>query len=173
MTRGDTGHLDVERLRDAFDQSFAQPPEPKVTLEDFLSVPIGFESWAIRLTDVDGLFAGRAITPLPAARAGVIGVATVGGSIRPVFDLALLLGASGAHAPRWLITAAAVPIALAFDQFGGHIRVPGAGLGRVAPAGVAARRHVGGWLTTTRTPILDVQSVIEDVRRIGAGPAGR
>jgi len=174
MTVAATAHLDVAALREAFDRSFAAPPEPKVALENFLSIPIGADAWAVRLADVAGLFAGRTITALPSAAAAVLGLANVGGGIRPVFDLALLLGAPAAHAPRWLIVAAAVPIALAFAEFGGHIRMPASSRGVAGPAGVSARRHVGGWLATaTPAPILDVRTVIDDVRRMGAARAGR
>src|SRR4051794_7961634 len=98
---GTTTHLDVAALRDAFDRSFAAAPAPNASFADFLSVPIGPARWAIRMTDVAGLFAGRSITALPSAAAAVVGLAAIAGGIRPVFDLALLLGAPAAHAPRW------------------------------------------------------------------------
>ena len=160
--------LDAATLREAFDESFARLPPPAPAIEDFLSIPIGPEAWVIGLAEVTGVFAGRTITPLPAAASPLVGLAWVSGAMRPVFDLALLLGGPAAHAPRWLITAAAAPVAFACEEFGGHVRVTAASVG----AGTIdePRRHVRGWLTAgTRRPILDLRSVIADVRRLDRG----
>lgn len=47
-------------LRRAFDRAFAERPQKAVvTLEDLLAVRIATDAYAVRLTEINGLFANR------------------------------------------------------------------------------------------------------------------
>ena len=55
----------------------------------------------------------------------LLGVAGFSGQIVPVYDLAALLGHPVPDRPRWLVLAGgAPPLALAFHELDGHLRVP-------------------------------------------------
>lgn len=113
------------KLRTDFDRSFAVPLRADVAVKvDLLAIRVGSESCALRLSDVTGLFADRVITRIPGSNTALLGIAGFRGAVVPVYSLQTLLGHSGAQVPRWLVTAATPPIALAFDEFEGHLRVP-------------------------------------------------
>jgi chemotaxis signal transduction protein len=110
-------------LRSDFDRSFAVPLRADVVQKlDLLAIRVGPEFCALRLSDVAGLFADRKITPVPGNNAGLLGIAGFRGQVLPVYSLPILLGHSGAQTPRWLVIAAAAPVAFAFDTFEGHLR---------------------------------------------------
>lgn len=111
-------------LRAAFDRSFAEPSRLDMNLmEDLLMVRAGDDVFAIRLSDIAGLYADKKITRVPGGDPALLGIAGFRGTIQPVYGLATLLGRPAEAAPRWLVIAAAAPIALAFDGFDGHLRV--------------------------------------------------
>lgn len=113
------------KLRTDFDRSFSAPLRADVGVKiDLLAIRVGSESCAVRLSDVTGLFADRAVTRIPGNNAALLGIAGFRGAVVPVYYLQTLLGYAGAQIPRWLVTAATSPIALAFDAFEGHLRVP-------------------------------------------------
>jgi chemotaxis signal transduction protein len=110
-------------LRTDFDRSFAAPLRADIAPKlDLLAIRVGTESCAVRLSEVAGLFADRKITHVPGNNAALLGIAGFRGAVVPVYDLRTLLGHSGTHAPRWLVIAAAAPVALAFEVFEGHLR---------------------------------------------------
>jgi chemotaxis signal transduction protein len=112
------------QLRLAFDASFAEPVRLDTTLkEDLLAVRIGKQAFAIRLSEITGLFAGKKVTPVPGGHPALCGIAGFRGAIVPVYDLQILLGHPGTATPRWLVIAAAAPVALAFAVFEGQLRV--------------------------------------------------
>jgi len=116
-------------LRTAFDRSFAAPVRADVAAKhDLLAIRIGAEPFAMRLSEVAGLFADRSITPVPGRHAALLGIAGFRGTVVPVYSLQRLLGHSGADTPRWLVIAAAAPVAFAFDAFEGHLRVTAAAI---------------------------------------------
>lgn len=111
-------------LRSAFDRSFVAPRRAAASVkEDFLAVRVGGEPYAMRLSEIAGLFVDRWVTPMPAQDAALIGVAGLRGAIVPVYSLPKLLGHPTTQAPRWLVLSAAA-IAFAFEAFDGHLRVP-------------------------------------------------
>jgi chemotaxis signal transduction protein len=111
-------------LRADFDRSFAAPLRADVVQKlDLLAIRVGSEFCALRLSEVAGLFADRKITPVPGGNAALLGIAGFRGLVLPVYSLPLLLGHSGTQTPRWLVIAAAAPVACAFDAFEGHLRV--------------------------------------------------
>jgi chemotaxis signal transduction protein len=112
-------------LRSAFDRAFAAPLRADTKAkQDLLAVRIGPEPCAVRLREVASLLVDRRITRLPTSDAALIGVAGFRGAIVPVYSLLALFGHPSAPAPRWLVIAANAPVALAFDLFEGHLRVP-------------------------------------------------
>jgi purine-binding chemotaxis protein CheW len=116
------------QLRRNFDSSFANPRSAESeTRQDLLAIRLGTKKFAIRLSEIAGLYADKKITPVPGAAAGMLGIAGFRGSILPVYDLQVLLDLSGGSALRWLIVAAGAPVAFSFEAFDEQLRVsPGA-----------------------------------------------
>jgi purine-binding chemotaxis protein CheW len=120
----------VERaadLRRAFDQTFSEPAVGVAEdTESLLAFRAAGEAYAVRLAEITGLFADRTIVRLPSPVSEFLGVAGLRHDVVPVYSLRSLLGyAVGGDRPRWLITArAAHPVAFAFEQFEGYLRLP-------------------------------------------------
>lgn len=116
----------AERLRRSFDHSFSEAPRPAgAPGEDFLAIHAGAEAYAVRLTEVLGLQADRRIMALPSPLPDLLGIVGIRGSIRPVYDLAALLGHPPGAVGRWLLlTGRPEVIALAFAALDGHFRAP-------------------------------------------------
>jgi len=166
------GRLAAELRRD-FDASFAiAPAEDRAVRVDFLSLIVGGERHAVRLAEVSGLFVGRAVTPLPCAAPGLLGIAGIGGALVPVYDLGVLLGGAPVQSPRRVLVAAGAAVALAFDEFEGHLRVGRDAIAR-EDGGEASRTQAREVLRVEGRllPILQLSSVIrgiEDRARQGA-----
>jgi chemotaxis signal transduction protein len=155
----------ASELRRQFDRAFVAPVrlDPAVDV-NLLRITAGARDYAVRLASVSGLFADRKITQVPGSSAGLRGIAAFRGAILPVYDLAALLGHGQSHAPRWLVIAAAAPVALAFDGFAGQLRVPPH---RIV-ARLADRQTAGGTGEYVRTddftgPVLCLPSVLETI----------
>ena len=112
--------------RRCFDRSFAEPVRLDTDpVEDLLAIGIGSEAYALRMAEVAGLFADRKVTPVPGGDNVLIGIAGFRGAIVPVYGLHALLGlVSGPRPCRWLVIAAAAPVALAFETFAAQLSVP-------------------------------------------------
>jgi chemotaxis signal transduction protein len=153
-------------MRQAFDRVFAEGlPAAAPLCDDFLSIQAGPDSYALRLTEIAGLYADRIVVPLPAAGAGFRGIASFRGVAVPVYDLAALLGYSREEKPRWLVLVARAPIGLAFNRVDGHLRVP---RHLVAAGGGPVRSpHVRGVVHETglARPVIDLASVCDEVRK--------
>jgi chemotaxis signal transduction protein len=112
-------------LRLAFDRSFAQEARRDTTpMENLLAFHLGSEPYALRLSEIGGLFVDRKITPVPGDAASLLGIAGFRGSVVPVYDLHALLGRPASETPRWLAVVAGASVAVAFETFVGHLRVP-------------------------------------------------
>jgi purine-binding chemotaxis protein CheW len=125
MTAEQSGVFDVEGLRREFDAAFALPRGAGGRAElDFLLIRAGGRPYAVALAEVGGVLAGVAVTAVPSAAPGLLGVAGLRGDIVPVFELAALVGDAGAsEARRWLLlSAGAAPIGFAFGVLEGHVR---------------------------------------------------
>jgi chemotaxis signal transduction protein len=157
----------VTELRRAFDRSFADaPPSDVASLEDLLEITVSASSYALRISEVSGLFADRKITPLPAAVPELLGITGFRGSILPVYDLAAMLGypIATATTPRWLAIAAALPVGLAFEAFERHQRIS---RDAIVPQirSESQMRHVREVFKSRETvrPIVSVASVLEAI----------
>ena len=117
-------------LRADFDRSFAEPARAHdVEHHELLAVRAGGRPYAMRLSQTSGLYPDRPVTPLPGPVAALLGVAGFSGTIVPVYDLAALLGHPVPDRPRWLVLATgSPPLALAFHDLDGHVRVPAASI---------------------------------------------
>ena len=160
-------------MRRAFDRGFAEPTQlGQARTEDLLAIRIGAEACAIRLSEISGLFADKKITRVPGATAALRGIAGFRGTMLPVYDLPMLIGRGASPAPRWMVIGKAEPIALAFDGFERQLRVPPeAVMPQSARPGVqtCARNHLH--TADFSGPIIDLASVFDVIRTLGAGPA--
>ena len=160
----------------AFDRSFAEPPcIEQAPLEELLALRVGSDPYAIRLVEITGVFPGRAVTRLPNAVPEFLGIAGFRGNLVPVWDLGRLLGYPGGEAPRWLVIAAATPVALAFDGFDGHLRLSRTAIASEEP-GAQRRPHLREVVRAVGPsaqsqeglirPIVGVASVLGAIKRL-------
>jgi purine-binding chemotaxis protein CheW len=129
VTEAESLQAQAASLRQDFDLSFAAAPSGEAAaLEDLLAVRVGGDPYAIRLREIAGIVSDRPIVPLPTGRSDVLGLAGIRGGLIPVFSLSSLLGyAPDANATRWMVLCrTADPIALAFGEFEGHLRIAAA-----------------------------------------------
>jgi purine-binding chemotaxis protein CheW len=154
----------AEELRQAFDRSFAAAPTVRAgTVEGLLTIRVGTNGYAVRLTDVSGLYADKKISPLPSPVPELRGIAGLRGTLLPVYDLGMLLGLPRAAAARWLLVTAVTPVGLAFDGFEGYASVAPEALLQVR--GDVRERHVREVLQTERArPVIHVPSILETIR---------
>lgn len=117
----------LAELRRAFDRSFAlPPPQAAQEVEDLLAIRVAGDPYAVRLREISGMMAGRKVVSVPAGAPGLLGLAGIRGGVVPVFGLASILGYGQASGePRWMILCGVEdPIALAFPDFEGFLRLP-------------------------------------------------
>jgi chemotaxis signal transduction protein len=134
----------VADLRSAFDRAFGEPPAVATTItEDLLGIRIAGDPYALVVSELSGVVSGRKVVALPSRRAELLGVAGIRGGVVPVYALAGLLGYDAApSAAAWLALCGSTdPVALAFDQLEGFLRVPRADL-HATDRAETARRHV-------------------------------
>ncbi len=114
----------AETLRLSFDRSFAEPVcFDTPSRRDLIAIRSGTETCAIQLSEISGLFVDKKVTYVPGNMSALLGIAGFRRAIVPVYNLTTLLGHDSADIPRWLVTLAKAPIALAFDSFEGHLRI--------------------------------------------------
>jgi len=144
-------------LRQAFDLSFAlPPPQASREVEDLLAIRVAGDPYAIRLRDIAGIVAGRRVVPVPAVTLDLLGLAGIRGDVVSVFGLASILGYGQAPgSPRWMILCGVEePIALAFSDFEGYVRLPKSSL------------HADENLRTTRQYVNQVASTEAGARAV-------
>ena len=129
----------VATLRHEFDAGFGRPPAADaVAMVDLLAIRLGPQEFALRLSEIAGLHAGKTIAPVPGGGIALLGIAGFRGAIVPVYDLRKLVTHSASDHARWLVVAADVPIAFAFDGFERQLRVPA---DRITLQHTQAREH--------------------------------
>jgi purine-binding chemotaxis protein CheW len=120
-----TSHISdrADALRRAFVRSFVEVQHfDAAATADFISLRVGGDAYLARLPEIAGLYVDRKVTGVPSRIPELRGVAGFRGAILPVYDLAALLGYPLAASPRWMLIAAAAPVALAFELYEGHAR---------------------------------------------------
>jgi chemotaxis signal transduction protein len=153
-------------LRSRFDLAFAEPAQLDITpMVDLLAVRVGVDVFGIRLCEIAGLYVGKKVTRVPGGDAALIGIAGFRGTIHPVYGFATLLGRPAEVTPRWLVIAAAAPVALAFDGFERHVRVAS---DTIRPRDVNAKDHLyardfAPVLQVVR-PILHLPSILDAIK---------
>lgn len=118
----------VAELRSVFDQTRAAPFSSGVAeqTEDLLAIRVSRDAYAIKVSEISGLASSRKIVAFPSPIPELLGVAGIRGALVPVYSLAMLLGYNtDTERTRWLaLCGIEDPIALAFDDFEGYVRVP-------------------------------------------------
>jgi len=117
----------ADQLRKAFDRTFALPPALASTeFEDLLAIRVAGDPYAIRLVDIAEIITGRKVVSVPAVTPNLLGLAGIHGGIVSVFGLSSILGyGPDLGSPRWMILCGTEePIALAFSDFEGYLRLP-------------------------------------------------
>jgi purine-binding chemotaxis protein CheW len=148
----------IDQLRGDFDRSFTEPARAHdADHVELLAVGAGGRPYALCLSQTAGLHPDRPVTPLPGPIPALMGLAGFAGTAMPVYDLAALLGHPGTRRPRWLVLAAgSPPLALAFHELHGHVRVSAdAIVGEPANDGAGCLRGMVTLAGGTR-PIVDV-----------------
>lgn len=148
-------------LRQEFDLSFAfPPPEVSQEVEDLLLIRVAGDPYAIRLRDIAEVVAGRKVVPVPAATPDLLGLAGIRGGVVPVFGLASILGyADAPDSPGWLVICGVEePIAIAFSDFEGYLRLPKSSL------------HADENLRATRQYLQEIASTDAGVRAVISMP---
>jgi chemotaxis signal transduction protein len=153
-------------LRVAFDRAFADPVRLDTAFkEELLAIRVGGQAYAIRLSEIAGLFADKKVTPVPGGHAALRGIAGFRGAVLPVYDLQILLGHPGNGSPRWLVIAAAAPVALAFDAFERQLRVPrDAILPQPSRPEIRSYAHEFARTQEFSGPIIHLPSVLEAIK---------
>jgi purine-binding chemotaxis protein CheW len=177
---GDSVRAAAERLRQEFDRAFAQPlGAVEEAWDTLLAIRVREDPFALRLSEIAGLFVDRPVTPIPTPFPDLLGVTGFRGTVIPVFDLGALLGYPAAAAPRWLtLSAGASPVALAFDGFEGTQRIVDAPEQDIPRSGSdGAGRHVRGVAHAgggRPRPVVDIPSILDaiDHRSAHRGPNG-
>jgi chemotaxis signal transduction protein len=116
----------VADLRRAFDRTFAsEATSAAEDAEDLLAIRVAGDRYALRLGEMSGLATGRKVTRVPSRRPGVLGIASVRGSLLSVHSLAAMLGYGLDSSPcAWLaISVGEQPVGLAFEQLDGFLRL--------------------------------------------------
>lgn len=162
-------------LRREFDRGFAHAPTTRITgLQNFLGLLLGDDAFAIRITDMAGLYKDRLIAPMPSGAPAFLGVAGFRSLIVPVYDLAALLGYAPALSPGWLMLfrlnqSVNQSVALAFEKLDTHFSAKESEL-IPAPQRVAApgstRMHLSGAVRAPDAirPIIHISSLIQSLQ---------
>jgi len=153
------------QMRREFDRGFAKPAfAGSAAMVDLLAIRLGANGFALRLSEIAGLFVDRKITPVPGANPALIGIAGFRGAIIPVYDLQSLIGETAAPASRWLFVAAAAAIGFSFEAFVGQMRIPA---DAIKPQQADARAGFTRDLVPidgVMRPIVDLSSVIGAIK---------
>jgi chemotaxis signal transduction protein len=151
------------------DSSAPRAPLPEeVECIDLLAVRIGSEPYALRLSDLCGVFPRREILALPSPVPELLGLTALRGAIVPIYDLGMLLGypAGEVRSMEAFVLAADHAVGFAFERVDGELRAP---LAHVFPADpiVGLRNPLQETLRTAefRRPIVRIATLLGSVRR--------
>lgn len=157
----------VERLREEFDASFAQPHhEPARDLEAFVTIRVGERPYALRVLELGGIYVDIPITRVPSRNPAALGLCGIQGAGLPVFDLAQLLLEPKPHQTlRWIaLSAGRDPIAFAFTHFEGYAQVRRRDLGEACDSRARLTGEVLR-LTQEHRPVVRISQAVEFIRQ--------
>ncbi len=154
-------------LRAEFDSVFSLAPSTERTpTDDVLTIRVGREGYAVRLTEVSGLVVDKELTRLPGSDPALLGLAGFRGAIVAVYDLGGLLGSAAGGSRRWLVLTGADPtIGLAFDHLDRYLRVPRDAITveEQAPLRFFSTRQVVR-IGPVAHPIVSISSIVEEIK---------
>jgi chemotaxis signal transduction protein len=155
----------VELLRREFDQTFAEPAlPPSDETESLVVIRVGPDAYAVRVAEIDGLFADKKIVAVPTPLAELLGVAALRTGIVPVYSLGALLGQPTAgDPPRWIF--AAGDVALAFDGLDGYARVAPSEIAQRVGGAPDARLRATVRVAGALCSVVSVESVLDEIKR--------
>jgi chemotaxis signal transduction protein len=163
--------LTAAALRKLFDESFAAAAASTTErLENLIAIRVGADPYALRLSEIAGLHAGRKIVSVPSPVAQLLGIVGLRGMMLPVYDLAALLRYPSAPSPRWMVvTGGSQPVGFAFETFEVHVQVPeeSAANGEdEGPGNATSRPHLRGAVRAAGAlrPIIHMASLVEIIR---------
>lgn len=167
-------------LRAQFDRSFAEPRHQDATQrENFLGIRLGDAPYALRLTDIAGVFTDKKITRIPGPHPALFGIAGFRGAILPVYSLCAIAGFPFSGTSRWLALSSVLPIAWTFTGFDGYLRRDRAQVAGDAPAradGLRPSGFIREYLLPDMAtdpvvrPIMDLKALAESIAGPSAGP---
>jgi chemotaxis signal transduction protein len=162
-------------LRGAFDRGFADPRNlESVSVLDMLLIVVAGSQYVIRLDEVTGLFADKAVTRLPGRLPELIGIAGFRGAVVPVYDLRTLLGHPRSAASRWMVIAGRpTAVGLAFDAFGRHLRVARDTLTKQTNGGRGDHAREAILLDGHMRPVISIPSILRSIAARAQGGSSR
>jgi chemotaxis signal transduction protein len=155
-------------LRRAFDRAFAEPPvEAGSATESLLAFKAGGDAYAVRLAEIGGLFADLTLVRLPSPVPEFLGVVGLRHDVVPVYSLGRLLGnENGGDTPRWVIAVrASHPVAFAFEEFEGYLRVPTSALLAAGPGVVSSQVPTTVRLADGARGVVSIGSLLETIEQ--------
>jgi purine-binding chemotaxis protein CheW len=154
-------------LRRAFDRTFAEPPRSIAEdTESLLDIRVGADAYAVRVSELSGLFVDRMIVPMPSPVPELLGLAGLPVGIVPVYTLHGLLGHPPvSDPPRWLIvTGHGQPVGLAFDRLDRYLRLRPSDLSPSSTGTRAVHIHEAARVTDGVRPVLSIASVLKAIK---------
>jgi chemotaxis signal transduction protein len=153
----------AQRLRQAFDESFAAPSAIGANATtDLIALRLNGDLHAIRMEEIGSLLNNVDVTALPGPLPELCGVAAFRGIITPVYDLAQILGYPRSRA-AWVVLSADRMVALAFESFAGQFRVETAAIADSQPNTASRHIHQVALHNGSPYPIISVAAVTKDI----------
>ena len=170
---GPTMSSNAAEMRQAFDRTFAEAPRSETALfDDFLAIRLGADPHVVALADIARVLPRQTVTRMPSRIHELLGVAGIAGAIIPVYDLRALLGYPTTNAPRWMVIAAAMPVALAFDGFDGQFRHPRDIVASAAASEPSRPREVLR-IANTSLPVVPVATILATIKSLACDGASQ
>jgi chemotaxis signal transduction protein len=158
----------LAELQRDFDRTFAAAPATDLgEFEDVLTVRIGGDPYALRASEISGLFAGRRVVPFPTRRVDLLGMAGIRSALVPIYGLSLVLGYGRSdRATPWIaVCDKSDPVGLAFEDFESFVRVPRAAVHARGQEG-STWKHVTNVVRIAEEtrPLLDVDLILQALK---------
>jgi chemotaxis signal transduction protein len=161
------GRVTADDLRRAFDDAFARRPVPHDDeAVDLLTVRVGPAAFALRVAEVDGVHRCPTVTAVPSKSTSLLGIVALRGELLGLHCIhRLMSGASVNGEARWIVVCRRDAVALALDDWTGHVRV----LESAIRADESGRNRMAPSVTRVADDQLSVLSVPAIVHAITAG----